>query len=87
MMENVPGLVTKGKPLFDEFVRRLVKAGYIVRYETLQVADYGVPQHRRRLVLLAGKGFAVPLPKPTHSATGANGLPKWRTVKDAIKGL
>jgi DNA (cytosine-5)-methyltransferase 1 len=87
MMENVPGLVTKGKPLFDEFVQRLVKAGYIVRYETLQAADYGVPQHRRRLVLLAGKGFAIPMPKPTHSATGANGLPKWRTVKDAIKGL
>jgi DNA (cytosine-5)-methyltransferase 1 len=87
MMENVPGLVSKGRPLFAEFVRRLVKAGYVIRYDTLQVADFGVPQNRRRLVLLAGKGFAVPLPKPTHSATGANGLAKWRVVEDVIRGL
>jgi DNA (cytosine-5)-methyltransferase 1 len=87
MMENVPGLATKGRLLFAEFVQRLVKAGYIVRCDTLQVADFGVPQNRRRLVLLAGKRFAVPLPKPTHSATGANGLPRWRVVADVIKGL
>ena len=70
MMENVPGLTMKGKVLFGDFVTRLVKAGYIVRYGVLQVADYGVPQNRRRLVLLAGHRFAIPLPKPTHSQTG-----------------
>ena len=87
MMENVPGLETKGHLLLSEFIRRLVKIGYIVRSGVLQVADFGVPQSRRRLVLMAGHGFAIPLPMPTHSATGADGLPRWRVIRDVIGGL
>lgn len=87
MMENVPGLTEKGKALFREFVTRLVKAGYILRYDVLQVADFGVPQSRRRLVLLAGKGFAIRLPKPTHHRDGLNDLPRWRHVGDVIRGM
>lgn len=86
MMENVPGLVRRGKPLFDEFVRRLEANGYLVAYDILQLADYGVPQHRRRLVLLAGRGFQIDLPRPTHSRQGKEGLTSWRTVRDAIWG-
>lgn len=87
MMENVPGLEQKGKRLFNDFVRRIEAAGYVPDWDVLQVADYGVPQSRRRLVLLAGLGFEVPLPKPTHSKTGAGGLPKWRTVRSVIEGM
>lgn len=87
MMENVPGLEQKGKRLFNNFVRRIEAAGYVAEWEVLQVADYGVPQSRRRLVLLAGLGFKVSLPKPTHSKTGADGLPKWRTVRSVIEGM
>jgi len=60
--------------------------GFRLRYDVLQVADFGIPQSRRRLVLLAGKGFAIPLPKPTHSQNGSP-LPKWQTVRSAISGL
>jgi DNA (cytosine-5)-methyltransferase 1 len=84
MMENVPGLVDRGKPLFAEFVKRLEDADYRVTYGVLQLADYGVPQNRRRLVLLAGRGFKIELPKPTHSRTEADGLLPWCTVRDAI---
>lgn len=84
MMENVPGLEQKGKRLFNDFVRRIRAAGYIPEWDVLQVADFGVPQSRRRLVLLAGRGFSVPLPKATHSKSGEGGLPKWRTVQSAI---
>ena len=87
MMENVPRLASTGKALFDGFVERLIRAGYLVRYGVLQVADFGVPQSRRRLVLLAGKGFEIPLPQPTHDRLGRDGLPRWRTVRSAIGGL
>jgi DNA (cytosine-5)-methyltransferase 1 len=84
MIENVPGLAKKGRPLFDDLVRRLEALGYICNWDILQVADYGIPQKRRRLVLLAGKGFRIEMPKSTHSRTAAKGLPRWRTVRDAI---
>jgi DNA (cytosine-5)-methyltransferase 1 len=87
MMENVPGLASKGKPLFDAFIEHLEGLGYEVTWDVLQVADYGVPQNRSRLVLFAGKGFSIPLPEPTHSRTGANGLARWRTLRDAIGWL
>jgi DNA (cytosine-5)-methyltransferase 1 len=87
MMENVPGLEQKGRRLFNEFVRRIKAAGYVPEWDVLQVADFGVPQSRRRLVLLAGLGFGVPLPKATHSKTGADGLPRWRTVRSVIEGM
>ena len=84
MMENVPGLTQKGRPLFDALVDQLTSLGYEINWSILQVADYGVPQRRRRLVMLAGMGFSIPMPKPTHSRTGKDGLPLWRTVREAI---
>jgi len=84
MMENVPGLPKKGAELFDQLLQKLDSLGYISEWDILQVADYGVPQSRQRLVLLAGKGFSVHLPKPTHSKTGENGLKPWKTLRDAI---
>ncbi len=87
MMENVPGLTKKGKPLLNEFLDVLRDLGYEPQFGVLQVADYGVPQHRRRLVVLAGRGFEIDLPNPTHSETGADGLQKWRTLRDVIGGV
>jgi DNA (cytosine-5)-methyltransferase 1 len=84
MIENVPGLANKGRPLFDDLMARLESAGYVCNWGILQVADYGVPQLRRRLVLLAGKGFRIEMPTATHSRTGADGKSHWRTVRDAI---
>jgi len=86
-MENVPGLAQRGKSLFVEFVALLAKLGYVSDYGILQAADYGVPQCRRRLVLLAGKGFHIALPKRTHSKFPAEGLRAWRTVGEVIRGL
>lgn len=59
MIENVPGLMKKGQTYLLDFVRTLEDLGYIVNYDVLQVADYGVPQERRRFVLLAGLGFEI----------------------------
>lgn len=87
MMENVPGLADRGKPLLDGFIKELEALGYSVNWDVLQVADYGVPQNRRRLVLLAGKGFPISLPKPTHSRFGKNGLTSWKTLRSVIAYL
>jgi len=84
MIENVPGLAGKGWPIFGDLVARLEAVGYVCTWGVLQVADYGVPQLRRRLVLLAGLGFAISLPKPTHARDGAGGLARWKTVRETI---
>jgi DNA (cytosine-5)-methyltransferase 1 len=84
MMENVPGLSKRGKRLFDEFVTLITKLGYIPSHKILQVADYGVPQNRRRLVLIAGYKFKIELPATTHNRNGDGGLPNWVTVGEAL---
>ncbi len=87
MMENVPGLATRGQSLLDGLLDQLKKLGYNPTCSILQVADYGVPQCRRRLVMLAGLGFSIPMPNVTHSITGENNKKKWRTVRDTISGM
>jgi DNA (cytosine-5)-methyltransferase 1 len=88
IMENVVGLLTRGRLIFDEFLDRLKRSGYHARYEVVQMADYGVPQNRRRLVLVAGRGFPLKLPFPTHRQRPERSgvFEPWVTVKDAIGG-
>ena len=88
MMENVPGLTTKGMKSYQELKANLEGLGYKLdnSAKVLQAADYGVPQERRRLVILAGLGFEIELPSPTHSKVGENGLLGWKSVADAIGG-
>lgn len=87
MMENVPGLTQKGGGLYRELRERLEALGYLLTADILQVADYGVPQLRRRLVLLGGLGFQMSLPDATHSDSKTDDLAPWRTVRDAIEGM
>ena len=89
MMENVAGLTTKGKSLYQKLIVKLEYLGYDLAEsaEVLEVADYGVPQRRRRLVLLAGQGFKIELPVPTHSKREQDGLSRWKSVRDAISNV
>ena len=87
MMENVPGLTQKGNDLYQQLRARLETLGYRITEGILQVADYGVPQFRRRLVMLAGLDFQIPLPDATHSRYPTSNLAPWRTVRDAIEGM
>lgn len=89
MMENVPGLALRGRTVFDKFLEALEDSGYQYEWRVEQMADFGVPQSRRRLVLLAGRGFDVPLPQPTHArpALCNTELAPWVTVREAIGGL
>ncbi len=69
MLENVSGLANgyKGKQIFQDFVKKIKKGGYSVYYKVFQVADFGVPQYRKRLVMFATKKGNFTLPKSTHS--------------------
>ena len=62
-MENVPRLAKEA--VFSRFVSKLAKRGFHVRYDVVNCADYGVPQHRERLVLLASKLGPIELMPPT----------------------
>jgi DNA (cytosine-5)-methyltransferase 1 len=88
MMENVPGLVDRGKPIFAEFLKTLQRAGYDVEdcWRVEQMANFGVSQSRRRLVLLAGRGFQISFPEATHARSPKKDadLESWATVRDAI---
>ena len=67
-MENVPTLLkyNQGR-VFEDLHRSLEKAGYFVYFEIVNCEQYGVPQRRRRLVLVASRN-APPTPlRCTHS--------------------
>ena len=84
MMENVPGLTQKGRSLYGRLRSRLQALDYRLTEGILQVADYGVPQFRRRCVLLGGRGFEIALPDATHFGTPTGDLAPWRTVRDTV---
>jgi len=80
VLENVTGMLHK-KNLHQllGLVNKLKKLGFIVNYGVLNAADFGVPQNRRRLFLLAGRGFKIPLPTPTTT--------EFKTVRQALTDL
>lgn len=63
-MENVPELVNEN--VFLDFVETLRLLKYHVSYSIVNVADYGLAQNRRRLILLASKKKSIQLISPTH---------------------
>ena len=86
MMENVPGLVKRGSAIFEKFLNVLRRNGYQEQWRVEQMANFGVPQSRRRLVLLAGRGFKIDLPAATHARypKKESGQNPWVTVQEAI---
>jgi DNA (cytosine-5)-methyltransferase 1 len=78
-MENVPLL--EKQAVFAEFVASLKEDGFSVFHKVVDCADYGVPQHRQRLVLLASKHGPIEMIAPAKRSK------VHKTVRDAIEGL
>lgn len=93
VMENVPGLAKGiGHKLFKKAMRQLIDIGYhMTEPKILEAADYGVPQKRKRLVVMGTKlkNLTLHLPDPTHHnpVKKDQNLPEWNTVRDAISDL
>ena len=76
MMENVPGLEDDARlPKLKAALKRL---GYVVNASVKDAQDYGVPQRRRRFILLAGQGARIPFAAPARKA---------RTVRETFAKL
>lgn len=78
-MENVPNLIHE--KVFEDFVRTLRTNNYYVDYQIVYCPDYGVPQHRKRLVLLASRMGEIHLIPPVYDET------HYLTVRNAIGNL
>lgn len=96
VIENVPQIVRHGHNgvpggLWAEVTRLLQdEMHYHVVHDTLNAADFGVPQLRNRAFMVAARDGIASLPTPTHTDPGEaplNGRSPWVNVKDAIGDL
>ena len=95
VFENVEGfLTTGGGRQVQELLEPVIGSGYRVHLRKVNAANFGVPQHRKRVLAIGGLGFDPTFPEPTHTAFGAPGatlaatrLPFTETVTDAIGAL
>lgn len=91
MMENVPGIASvpwRKSTFLGEIERRLKRAGYSIQHRVITCADYGVPQMRKRFVLVATKpGIDFAWPEPKYFAEPESWQKPYQTVEDAIKDL
>jgi DNA (cytosine-5)-methyltransferase 1 len=77
-VENVPQLALMKHEVYQAFIDNLSRLGYHVKSRIVKCADYGVPQTRERLVVLASRLGPIDLIPPTH-AEGS-----YVTVRQAI---
>lgn len=81
-MENVSQILSfKQKPVLTDFVNKLKSLGYFVSFKVVFCPDYGIPQTRKRLVLLASRFGEIDIIPPTHKAEN------YVTVRQAIGKL
>ncbi len=85
LIENVPGIALSRDPKttpYSCFLKILNRCGYRYAPDFINAKDYGVPQNRRRFVLLATRipDIEITLPKKTHGS----GLAEYKTVRQTI---
>lgn len=91
VMENVPELLVSAE--FNDIRTHAESMGYLVTADILNAADYGVPQRRKRAIIVASRAGRIWPPTPTHAnpqkapTLFQNGLLPWETVGRAIEDL
>ncbi len=80
--ENVPGMLsTRWRPHFDVLVEGLTSLGYRATWAVVDAADYGVPQRRKRILVVASRVTRPVVPEQTHEDRRRR---RHRTVREAI---
>lgn len=88
--ENVRGILSLGGgQVIASIVSDFENAGYLVTVNSVNMADYGVPQTRRRVIILGqrkdlGDYMRLTIPSKTNSDKPSEDLPRWVSIKDAI---
>lgn len=85
VFENVVGILSMDKGrLFQRVQSEFEEIGYSLKYKVLDAVDFGVPQHRERVILVGFKGGnPFQYPTPSHG----EGLIPYVTLKDAFADL
>lgn len=86
-LEQVPTVL----PVWEAYAEVMREWGYEVKVEILNAEQYGVPQTRKRAILVARRGGPVHFPKPTHSRYYSRtpekldpGVKKWVSMAEAL---
>lgn len=91
VFENVTGLLSaknsKGEHIFELLKKAFQEIGYTVESKVMNAVDYGVPQRRKRVIIVGLKGDnKFIFPDATHNESGL-GLKKYVSVEDALGDL
>ena len=88
VLENVPGLVSLfGGKVRDRIISEFTELGYQVKYQIMRASDYGVPQHRRRVVFVGFLHKRFEFPVPTHYEHPNANQKKMVSCKEALEDL
>ena len=88
--ENVKGILSLGKgEAIKQIISDFEEAGYYTDMHLVNMADYGVPETRQRVIIIGqrhdlGKANLFKFPVPTHDKEGKDGLNKWVSISEAI---
>lgn len=94
--ENVPGMLSSThKKEFEKIINEMEKLGYRVSYNVHDARNYGVPQERKRVIIVGYRrdlGFSFSPPEPTHTKSISVGLDgalhdKWVTLQETLFDL
>lgn len=89
IMENVKGILTLESGNYLQTVISMLKdAGYNAEFSLINMADFGVPEIRERVIIIGNRiGLPVAFPIPDHSDNPDDNLSPWENCWDAIKDL
>lgn len=87
LFENVYGIIgAQGGEPWKEILKSFSDVGYKLFYRILDAADYGVPQHRERLIIVGLKDGIFKFPRPTHGPDSEGNRPFY-SAGNALQGL
>ena len=87
LFENVYGIVgAQNGEAWQEILDSFSEVGYKLFYRIVDAADYGVPQHRERLLIIGLKHGSFKFPRPTHGPDSIDKTPFYN-AETAIEGV